>query len=106
MHTKRRYRGVLSQLRYYRVILDEAQYIRNRRTISSQAVARLDSKYRWMLTGTPVTNTLYGIPQPKFIKSILSIHIYRTDLYGLLRFEKFRPWNDWFQFEQYVVRFF
>ncbi|TFY67000.1 hypothetical protein EVJ58_g1907 [Rhodofomes roseus] len=50
--------GLLSQMKWYRVIADESQFIRNRRTRSSKAVAMLRAKYRWCLTGTPVTNTL------------------------------------------------
>ncbi|KAG5720309.1 putative SWI/SNF-related matrix-associated actin-dependent regulator of chromatin subfamily A member 3-like 2, partial [Termitomyces sp. T112] len=37
-----------------------------------------------MLTGTPVTNTL-------------------ADIYGLLRFGHFRPWNDWMAFNEYIA---
>ncbi|KAF8176997.1 SNF2 family DNA-dependent ATPase [Pholiota molesta] len=68
--------GLLSKAKFYRVVADEAQFIRNRSTRSSISLALIKSKYRWMLTGTPVTNTL-------------------ADIYGLLRFGRFRPWNDW-----------
>ncbi|KAG1859721.1 SNF2 family N-terminal domain-containing protein [Suillus subluteus] len=77
--------GVLGRMRWYRVILDEAQFIRNRGTHASRSVARLRSTYRWMLTGTPVTNTL-------------------ADIYGLIRFGRFRPWNDWESFKQYIAK--
>ncbi|KAG1750363.1 SNF2 family N-terminal domain-containing protein [Suillus paluster] len=79
------YGGVLGRMRWYRVILDEAQFIRNRGTLASRSVALLRSTYRWMLTGTPVTNTL-------------------ADIYGLIRFGRFRPWNDWESFKQYVAK--
>ena len=65
-------------MKWYRVVLDEAQFIRNRYVIklcvsgdqthlvlhfratrASKVVAQLRAKFRWMLTGTPVTNTLY-----------------------------------------------
>jgi SNF2 family DNA or RNA helicase len=69
----------------YSVVLDEAQFIRNRKTQSSRAVAMLDATYRWCLTGTPITNTL-------------------ADVYGLIRFGKFRPWNDWREFDKQIVR--
>ncbi|KII90213.1 hypothetical protein PLICRDRAFT_53299 [Plicaturopsis crispa FD-325 SS-3] len=71
--------GVLARMKWYRAILDEAQFIRNRNTRSSRSVAMVRSKYRWMLTGTP-------------------------DIYGLIRFGRFRPWNDWSDFETYVVK--
>ncbi|OCH85007.1 hypothetical protein OBBRIDRAFT_345483 [Obba rivulosa] len=77
--------GLLTHMKWYRVILDEAQFIRNRKTGASKAVALLRTKYRWCLTGTPVTNTL-------------------ADIYGFLRFGRFRPWNDWNDFNEYIAK--
>ncbi|KAI0319418.1 SNF2 family N-terminal domain-containing protein [Amylostereum chailletii] len=77
--------GLLGYMKWYRVILDEAQFIRNRSTRSSKTVAVLQTKYRWMLTGTPVTNSL-------------------ADIYGLIRFGRFRPWNDWPSFDEHIAK--
>ncbi|KAJ2925510.1 hypothetical protein H1R20_g11584, partial [Candolleomyces eurysporus] len=77
--------GVLARTTFYRVIADEAQFIRNRRTRASLSMAMVRAKYRWMLTGTPVTNTL-------------------ADLYGLLRFGHFEPWNDWDSFNEWIAK--
>ncbi|CAA7262707.1 unnamed protein product [Cyclocybe aegerita] len=77
--------GLFSKVKFYRVIADEAQFIRNRATRSSISLSYLKAKYRWMLTGTPVTNTL-------------------ADIYGLLRFGRFRPWNDWNDFNVHVAK--
>ncbi|ESK86005.1 snf2 family dna-dependent atpase [Moniliophthora roreri MCA 2997] len=77
--------GVLARTKFFRVVADEAQFIRNRATRTSQSVALVRAKYRWMLTGTPVTNSL-------------------ADIYGLLRFGRFRPFNDWNEFNNYVAR--
>ncbi|EIM84514.1 uncharacterized protein STEHIDRAFT_61302 [Stereum hirsutum FP-91666 SS1] len=79
------YGGLMAKMKWYRVILDEAQFVRNRNTRSSKTVAMLKAKYRWMLTGTPITNSL-------------------ADLYGLIRFGRFRPWNDWESFDGHIAK--
>ncbi|KAG6887923.1 hypothetical protein C0992_010201 [Termitomyces sp. T32_za158] len=77
--------GILARAKFYRAVADEAQFIRNRATRSSISLAYVQAKYRWMLTGTPVTNTL-------------------ADIYGLLRFGRLRPWNDWTKFEAHIAK--
>ncbi|KAG6868140.1 hypothetical protein C0993_007214, partial [Termitomyces sp. T159_Od127] len=72
--------GILARAKFYRAVADEAQATR-----SSISLAHVQAKYRWMLTGTPVTNTL-------------------ADIYGLLRFGRFRPWNDWIRFEEHIAK--
>ena len=42
----------------YRVIIDEAQCIKNRQTISSKAAHDLMSIHRLVMTGTPMMNTV------------------------------------------------
>ncbi|GGJ47303.1 DEAD/DEAH box helicase [Deinococcus roseus] len=49
---------VLSAHKYHMVILDEAQYIKNHHSQSSQALKELSSKHRLCLTGTPMENHL------------------------------------------------
>ena len=110
-------------MKWYRVVLDEAQFIRNRyvmqrlrlapvmevpscirATRASIVVAQLRTKFRWMLTGTPVTNALYEISLPPVRKDDQLGD--RSDLYGLIRFGHFRPWNDWQSFNDHIVRRF
>ncbi|CEQ38733.1 SPOSA6832_00205 [Sporobolomyces salmonicolor] len=67
-----------------RIILDEAQNIRNRNTKTSRAVSHLDGLYRWALTGTPVTNSL-------------------ADLYPLFRFLQLKPWYKWKDYREHVI---
>ncbi|KAI0384327.1 SNF2 family N-terminal domain-containing protein [Hypomontagnella monticulosa] len=42
--------------RFFRIILDEAQCVKNHKSKSAQAVFKLNGKYRWCLTGTPMQN--------------------------------------------------
>ncbi|KIJ63774.1 hypothetical protein HYDPIDRAFT_155277 [Hydnomerulius pinastri MD-312] len=82
---KKRELGLLFQVTWYRVIIDEAQNIRNRRTRISRSVTDLESTYRWGLTGTPIVNGL-------------------VDAYALFRFIKLRPWYDWQEFNSHIAR--
>ncbi|MDO8671759.1 MAG: DEAD/DEAH box helicase [Dehalococcoidia bacterium] len=50
--------AILKQLRWKRVVLDEAQNIKNSQTKQSQAVRQLTSDERVAMTGTPVENRL------------------------------------------------
>ncbi|KAJ6499605.1 SNF2 superfamily protein [Mycena vitilis] len=79
-------RGLLFQVDFYRIVLDEAQNIRNKRTRVSRAVTDLSAKYRWCLTATPIVNSL-------------------IDVYGLVRFLRVRPWYDWTEFNGHVGRY-
>ncbi|GEM45471.1 DEAD/DEAH box helicase [Deinococcus cellulosilyticus] len=49
---------VLKQHEYHTIILDEAQYIKNHRNQTSQALLELQSDHRLCLTGTPMENHL------------------------------------------------
>lgn len=43
-------KGPLAQINFHRVILDEAQQIRNRNTRAAQACFNINSEFRWALT--------------------------------------------------------
>jgi SNF2 family DNA or RNA helicase len=60
---------------WYRVILDEAQNIKNKSTRSARAAWALRSKYRLCMTGTPMMNSV-------------------DELYSLIRFLRIRPYDD------------
>ncbi|KID89970.1 SNF2-related protein [Metarhizium guizhouense ARSEF 977] len=66
---------------FHRIILDEAQCIKNRNTQTAKACHSLRATYRWCLTGTPMMN---GI----------------LELYSLLKFLRIKPYNTWESFRQ------
>ncbi|KAL1667297.1 SNF2 family N-terminal domain-containing protein [Schizophyllum commune] len=80
---KKMTKGLLFQVDWYRVVLDEGQNIRNRRTRVSRAVTDLQSEHRWVLSGTPIINGL-------------------QDAYGMFRFLQVRPWYDLKEFQQHI----
>ncbi|XP_014514431.1 helicase-like transcription factor CHR28 [Vigna radiata var. radiata] len=65
--------GPLAKVGWFRVILDEAQTIKNHRTQVARACCSLRAKRRWCLSGTPIQNTI-------------------DDLYSYFRFLKYDPY--------------
>ncbi|KAM0336918.1 hypothetical protein ACHAPQ_003652 [Fusarium lateritium] len=60
--------GELLRVNWYRVILDEAHAIKNHEARVTLACWQIRSKYRWALSGTPLSNKLTEIfPYLKFI---------------------------------------
>lgn len=65
----------LHSIRWLRVILDEGHAIRNPNAQQTKAVLDLEAERRWVLTGTPIQNSL-------------------KDLWSLLSFLKLKPFLD------------
>ncbi|KAK2969852.1 hypothetical protein RJ640_030161 [Escallonia rubra] len=63
----------LAKVEWFRVVLDEAQSIKNHRTQTARACWGLRAKRRWCLSGTPVQNSI-------------------DDLYSYFRFLKYEPY--------------
>ncbi|KAL6854240.1 SNF2 family N-terminal domain-containing protein [Trichoderma novae-zelandiae] len=67
--------------KFYRVILDEAQCIKNRNTKTAKACYRLNAVHRWCLSGTPMMN---GV----------------LELFSLVHFLRIKPYCIWEQFRK------
>ncbi|KAJ5639083.1 uncharacterized protein N7484_006945 [Penicillium longicatenatum] len=74
-----------SASKWHRVILDEAQNVKNPNAKSTRACCRLDATYRWCLTGTPMMNRL-------------------EDFQSLLGFLRIRPYNNKEKFKRDFIR--
>ncbi|RWR84670.1 helicase-like protein transcription factor CHR28 isoform X1 [Cinnamomum micranthum f. kanehirae] len=66
--------GPLARVVWLRVVLDEAQTIKNHRTQVARACCGLRAKRRWCLSGTPIQNAI-------------------DDLYSYFRFLKYDPYS-------------
>ncbi|WP_121967595.1 DEAD/DEAH box helicase [Leptolyngbya sp. BC1307] len=52
---------LLSNLTWHRIVLDEAQNIKNPKTAQTKAILKLEANHRLALTGTPVENRLMDL---------------------------------------------
>lgn len=64
------------KFKFYRIVLDEAHTIKNSATKNFKACAKLDAKYKWCLTGTPIQNK---IDELHSLLKFLSINKYEND---------------------------
>ncbi|XP_020093229.1 DNA repair protein RAD16 isoform X1 [Ananas comosus] len=69
--------SVLHSVRWERIILDEAHFIKDRRCNTARAVFALESQYKWALSGTPLQNRV-------------------GELYSLVRFLQIFPYSFYF----------
>lgn len=76
--------GGLFSVEFFRVILDEAHLIKNRRSKSARACYEIKATHRWVLTGTPIVNRL-------------------EDLFSLVRFLKVEPWNNFSFWKTFIT---
>ncbi|KAF2199121.1 hypothetical protein GQ43DRAFT_347720, partial [Delitschia confertaspora ATCC 74209] len=61
-------RGVLHRMMFYRIVLDEAQVIKNHTSRTSIACRGLMAQHKWALSGTPILNNLTELyPYFKFL---------------------------------------
>ncbi|PKY04654.1 hypothetical protein P168DRAFT_326467 [Aspergillus campestris IBT 28561] len=74
----------LFSVNFFRIILDEAHGIKNRRSKTARACYELQAQHRWALTGTPIVNRL-------------------EDLFSLVRFLKVEPWNNFSFWKTFIT---
>jgi len=67
--------GPLFHVKWFRVVLDESQCIKNFTTRSAQACCKLKARRRFCLSGTPIQNNL-------------------NELFSIFRFLRVRPFNS------------
>ncbi|XP_072958069.1 DNA repair protein RAD16 [Typha angustifolia] len=70
-------KSALHSVRWERIILDEAHFIKDRRCNTAKAIFALESEYKWALSGTPLQNRV-------------------GELYSLLRFLQIFPYSFYF----------
>ncbi|KAF7000764.1 hypothetical protein CFC21_016585 [Triticum aestivum] len=75
--SKSRGKSPLHSVRWERIILDEAHFIKDRRCNTARAVFALESEYKWALSGTPLQNRV-------------------GELYSLIRFLQIFPYSNYF----------
>lgn len=76
--------GNLFSVDFFRVILDEAHIIKNRRSKTARACYDIKSTHRWVLTGTPIVNRL-------------------EDLFSLVKFLKVEPWDNFSFWKTFIT---
>lgn len=74
----------LFSVEFFRIILDEAHLIKNRRSKSARSCYELKARHRWALTGTPIVNRL-------------------EDLFSLVRFLKVEPWSNFSFWKTFIT---
>ncbi|TYJ54749.1 hypothetical protein B9479_004597 [Cryptococcus floricola] len=77
--------GPLIKTNWYRIILDEAHQIRNRKTQAAKVIYTLKAHLRWCLTGTLVVNSL-------------------DDIFSHLHYLNISPMSQWEAFGEQISR--
>ncbi|KAF2087936.1 DNA repair protein, RAD5 [Saccharata proteae CBS 121410] len=76
--------GGLFSLEYFRIILDEAHFVKNRLSKTAKACYELAAVHRWVLTGTPIVNRL-------------------EDLFSLVHFLRVEPWSNFSFWKTFIT---
>ncbi|KAJ6469390.1 SNF2 family N-terminal domain-containing protein [Mycena sanguinolenta] len=77
--------SVLFTTKWWRIGLDEAHTIKNRKTKTAAACFDLQARFRWCLTATPMQNEV-------------------DEFFSLLKFLRIKPLNEWDRFNQLIAK--
>ncbi|TFK32090.1 SNF2 family N-terminal domain-containing protein [Crucibulum laeve] len=78
-------KNALFNVKWWRIVLDEAHNIKNVKTKGAIACCELQGKFRWCLTGTPMQNNV-------------------TELYSLIKFLRIKPLSTWETFNEQIAK--
>jgi len=73
----------LHSINWFRIVIDEADNIKNKNTKNSKSVIELNGVMKWVLTGTPIQNKI-------------------EDMYPYLSFLNFEPFDN-YQFFKFTI---
>ncbi|TPX58926.1 hypothetical protein SpCBS45565_g07864 [Spizellomyces sp. 'palustris'] len=76
--------GLVYGVEWYRIVLDEAHFIKNRTTGMARSCSEVEGRRRWAVTGTPIQNKL-------------------EDLYSLINFLRIDPWANISYWRQFIT---
>ncbi|TGJ80765.1 hypothetical protein E0Z10_g8005 [Xylaria hypoxylon] len=82
--------GMLFQMEFWRVVLDESQNIKNDDSQTSIACQNINARYCWALSGTPITNSVDGRTRIDVDENSGS---HWTEIYPYLKFLKVKVPN-------------
>ncbi|KAJ3260858.1 DNA helicase rad5 [Boothiomyces macroporosus] len=77
-------KSLLYSVKWHRIVLDEAHYIKERSTLAAKACYDLAAFNKWAITGTPIINKL-------------------DDLYSIVKFLKVEPWSSYSYWNAFIT---
>lgn len=73
-------KGPLFRVKWFRVTVDEAHQMRNKATKTAKSILKLDVLHPWLLTGTPIVNTLADLGPPLVFTGKIDFENFHKDI--------------------------